>query len=69
MKFDKFTIKVQEALIAARSLAQNNDNQQIEPIHLLISLIDQDDGITTPLYQKLGLNYSEFVEFCICKKY
>ncbi|NHJ22465.1 MAG: ATP-dependent chaperone ClpB [Candidatus Lokiarchaeota archaeon] len=59
MKFDKFTIKVQEALIAARSLAQNNDNQQIEPIHLLISLIDQEDGITTPLYQKLGLNIDQ----------
>jgi ATP-dependent Clp protease ATP-binding subunit ClpB len=59
MKFDKFTIKVQEALMAARSLAQNNDNQQIEPIHLLISLIDQDDGITTPLYQKLGLNLDQ----------
>ena len=59
MKFDKFTIKVQEALIAARSLAQNNDNQQIEPIHLLLSLIDQEDGITTPLYQKLGLNLDQ----------
>jgi len=35
MKYDKFTIKVQEVLIAARSLAQTNDNQQIEPIHLL----------------------------------
>ncbi|MFX0012395.1 MAG: ATP-dependent chaperone ClpB, partial [Candidatus Hermodarchaeota archaeon] len=59
MKFDKFTIKVQEALISARSLAQNHDNQQIEPIHLLISLIDQEDGITTPLYQKLGLNIDQ----------
>ncbi|MFX1269630.1 MAG: Clp protease N-terminal domain-containing protein, partial [Promethearchaeota archaeon] len=47
MKFDKFTIKVQEALMAARSLAQTNDNQQIEPIHLLISLIEQQDGVTT----------------------
>ena len=61
MKFDKFTIKVQEALMAARSLAQNNDNQQIEPIHLLISLIEQEDGITTPLYQKLGLNLDQLL--------
>jgi ATP-dependent Clp protease ATP-binding subunit ClpB len=59
MKFDKFTIKVQEALMTARSLAQNNDNQQIEPIHLLISLIEQEDGITVPLYQKLGLNLDQ----------
>ena len=61
MKFDKFTIKVQEALMAARSLAQNNDNQQIEPTHLLISLIEQEDGITTPLYQKLGLNLDQLL--------
>jgi ATP-dependent Clp protease ATP-binding subunit ClpB len=55
MKYDKFTIKVQEALMSARSLAQTNDNQQIEPVHLLISLIEQEDGITTPLFQKLGV--------------
>ncbi|MFX1328356.1 MAG: Clp protease N-terminal domain-containing protein [Promethearchaeota archaeon] len=56
MKFDKFTIKVQEALMAARSLAQERDHQKIEPVHLLIALIDQQDGITTPLLQKLGIN-------------
>jgi ATP-dependent Clp protease ATP-binding subunit ClpB len=56
MKFDKFTIKVQEALMAARSLAQERDHQQIEPVHLFIALLDQQDGITTPLLQKLGVN-------------
>jgi ATP-dependent Clp protease ATP-binding subunit ClpB len=56
MKFDKFTIKVQEAMMSAKSLAQTNDNQQIEPVHLLISLIEQQDGITKPLLQKLGVN-------------
>ncbi len=56
MKFDKFTIKVQEALMAARSLAQERDHQKIDPLHLLIALIDQQDGITTPLLQKLGVN-------------
>jgi len=56
MKFDKFTIKVQEGLMAAQSLAQNNENQEIEPLHLLVSLIEQQDGIATPLFQKLGVN-------------
>ncbi|NVM19969.1 MAG: ATP-dependent chaperone ClpB [Candidatus Lokiarchaeota archaeon] len=56
MTFDKFTIKVQEGLKAAQSLAQNNENQQIEPLHLLVSLIEQQDGIATPLFQKLGVN-------------
>jgi ATP-dependent Clp protease ATP-binding subunit ClpB len=56
MKFDKFTIKVQEALMAARSLAQERNHQQIEPVHIFIALLDQKDGITTPLLQKLGIN-------------
>ncbi len=62
MKFDKFTIKVQEALVATQSLARNNDNQQIEPIHLLISFIEQPDGIATPLFQKLGINIQQISE-------
>jgi ATP-dependent Clp protease ATP-binding subunit ClpB len=61
MKFDKFTIKVQEALVAAQSLARNNDNQQIEPIHLLNSFIEQQDGIATPLFQKLGVNVQQIL--------
>jgi len=61
MKFDKFTIKVQEAMVSARSLAQTNDNQQIEPVHLLISLIEQEDGITNPLLQKLGVNVKKLL--------
>ncbi|MFX1571754.1 MAG: ATP-dependent chaperone ClpB [Promethearchaeota archaeon] len=64
MKFDKFTIKVQEALMAARSLAQERDHQQIEPIHLLIALIDQQEGITTPLLQKLGINIKQLLSDC-----
>jgi len=56
MKFDNFTIKVQEALVAAQASARNNDNQQIEPVHVLIALVDQPDGIAMPLLQKLGIN-------------
>ena len=61
MKFDKLTIKLQEALMAARSLAQERDHQQIEPVHLLIALIDQQDGITSPLLQKLGINVKQLL--------
>ena len=64
MKFDKFTIKVQEALMSARSLAQSNDNQQIEPVHIVLSLIEQQEGITRPLFQKLGVNLNQIrIEF------
>ncbi|MEJ2251697.1 MAG: Clp protease N-terminal domain-containing protein, partial [Candidatus Lokiarchaeota archaeon] len=60
MKLDKFTVKVQEALMSAQSLAQTKDHQLIEPSHILISLIDQADGITKPLFQKLGIDISHF---------
>ncbi|TFF86055.1 MAG: ATP-dependent chaperone ClpB, partial [Promethearchaeota archaeon] len=52
--------KVQEALMSAQSLAQSKDHQQIEPVHILISLLDQADGITKPLFQKLGIDITHF---------
>ncbi len=61
MKFDKFTIKIQEAIMAARSLAQERDHQQITPVHLLIALIDQTEGITTPLLKKLGIDIRQLL--------
>jgi ATP-dependent Clp protease ATP-binding subunit ClpB len=45
MRFDKFTTRLQEALAQAQSLALGHDHQQIEPPHLLLALLDQEDGI------------------------
>ncbi|MHA1725447.1 MAG: ATP-dependent chaperone ClpB [Promethearchaeota archaeon] len=56
MKFDNFTIKVQEGLMAAKNLAENHDHQRIEPVHLMLAFLEQPDGITNPLLQKLGIN-------------
>ena len=56
LRMDKFTIKVQEALLEAKSLAERNHHQQIEPSHLLIALLNQQDGITIPIFQKLGVD-------------
>ncbi|MFO7796700.1 MAG: ATP-dependent chaperone ClpB [Promethearchaeati archaeon] len=61
MKLDKFTVKVQEALMTAKSLADNNNHQLIEPVHVLISLAEQQDGVARPLLQKLGINISHFL--------
>ena len=44
MRQDKLTTKLQEALSDAQSLAVGNDNQYIEPVHLLTALLNQDDG-------------------------
>ncbi len=56
MRFDKFTIKVQEAIQSAQSLAEGMGHQQIEPEHLLTTFLNQPDNIITPLLQKLGVN-------------
>ena len=44
MRQDKLTTKLQEALADAQSLAVGNDNQYIETVHLLVALLNQDDG-------------------------
>jgi ATP-dependent Clp protease ATP-binding subunit ClpB len=56
MRFDKFTTKFQQALSDAQSLAVGHDNQIIEPQHLLLALLNQDDGATTSLLQRAGVN-------------
>lgn len=62
MRLDKFTIKVQEALISAQSMAQSRNHQVIEPVHLLKALMEQQDGIAIPLMQKLGVNTHQFIQ-------
>ncbi|MFZ6693568.1 ATP-dependent chaperone ClpB [Undibacterium sp. SXout20W] len=56
MRLDKLTTKLQEALADAQSLAVGNDNQYIEPVHLLLAMINQDDGGSRSLLQRAGVN-------------
>jgi ATP-dependent Clp protease ATP-binding subunit ClpB len=56
MRFDKFTTKFQQALSDAQSLAVGHDNQIIEPQHLLLALLNQEDGATASLLQRAGVN-------------
>jgi ATP-dependent Clp protease ATP-binding subunit ClpB len=56
MRQDKITTKLQEAIADAQSLAVGNDNQYIEPVHLLSALLNQDDGGARPLLQRAGVN-------------
>ncbi|MGE5465924.1 MAG: ATP-dependent chaperone ClpB [Ignavibacteria bacterium] len=56
MRFDKFTTKFQQAIADAQSIAVGHDNQIIEPQHLLLALLNQDDGATTSLLQRAGVN-------------
>jgi ATP-dependent Clp protease ATP-binding subunit ClpB len=54
MRLDKFTVKAQEALTTAQTLARKAEHQQVEPEHLLAALLDQADGVTGPLLEKIG---------------
>src|SRR5919106_4669271 len=56
MRLEKFTIKAQEALQEAQSLAEQQGNQELEPEHLLTVLAAQEDGVVPPLLRKLGTN-------------
>jgi ATP-dependent Clp protease ATP-binding subunit ClpB len=56
MNFNKFTIKSQEAVQNAQEIAASYGNQSIEPDHLLAALVQDAQGIVTPILQKLGAN-------------
>jgi ATP-dependent Clp protease ATP-binding subunit ClpB len=56
MRLDKLTTKLQEALADAQSLAVGNDNQYIDPVHILTALLNQDDGGARSLLQRAGVN-------------
>ena len=56
MRFDKFTTKFQQAFADAQSAAVGGDHAYIEPQHLLLALINQDDGGTASLLQRAGVN-------------
>ena len=54
MRFDKFTIKAQEALQAAQNLATESQHGELQPLHLLVALLQDKEGIVRPLLGKLG---------------
>ncbi len=56
MRFDKLTIKSQEALSEAQSQAASRGHSEIQPAHLLQALLGQPEGSTIPVLQKLGVS-------------
>ena len=56
MRMDKLTSRFQQALAEAQSLAVGRDHPQMEPVHLMQALLDQDGGSTVPLLQQAGVN-------------
>jgi len=59
MRMDKLTSKFQMALADAQSLAVGRDHQFIEPVHLLLALLDQGGGSVRPLLAQAGVNVAQ----------
>jgi ATP-dependent Clp protease ATP-binding subunit ClpB len=64
MRLDKFTLRGQEAIQAGIELAERNQNQQVEPEHLLCAMLEQAEGIVRPLLGKLGANVQVVLNDC-----
>lgn len=62
MNLNQFTIKAQEAIQKAQEIAQLNNNQSIENVHLLKGIIDCDDYLIPNMLKRLGVNMPVFSE-------
>src|SRR3989440_5612155 len=54
MRLDKFTVKAQESVARSQEVAQQRDHSEISPLHLLASLLAEEEGVVKPVLQKLG---------------
>ena len=59
---ERLTIKAQQAIGQAQSLAQTLNHQEIDVEHLLLALVGQRDGVIMPLLQRLGVNITSLEE-------
>jgi ATP-dependent Clp protease ATP-binding subunit ClpB len=55
LRFEKMTVKAQEALQSAQEVAARHENQEIAPVHLLAAMVAQPDGVVSPLLARLGI--------------
>ncbi|WP_252179371.1 ATP-dependent chaperone ClpB [Endozoicomonas sp. 4G] len=62
MRADRLTSKLQSALSDAQSLALGKDHNQIEPVHLLLALLNQPGGSIKPLLSQVGFNLQQLVD-------
>ena len=62
MRFDKLTVKSQQAISEAQNLATARGHSQITPAHLLRTLVEQPEGSTVPILQKIGIPLDRLVD-------
>ena len=62
MRFDRFTIRGQEAVQEAIGIAEKNQNQQVEPEHILSAMLEQKEGVVRPILGKIGSNAAPIID-------
>ncbi|MHC4477635.1 MAG: ATP-dependent chaperone ClpB [Planctomycetota bacterium] len=62
MKFEKFTIKAQEALATAQQIAMAKSHTVLSPLHLLKAVCDDETGVVVMILKKIGANISRLQE-------
>jgi ATP-dependent Clp protease ATP-binding subunit ClpB len=62
MDYDHLTIKAQEALQAASTIARNKDQNQVETDHILSAMLDQEGGVAAPLLERVGVDVEALVQ-------
>jgi len=55
IRWDKFTVKAQEAVQHANKLASEHGNPELQPLHLLAALLEDKEGIVSPVLDKIGI--------------
>ena len=55
IRWDKFTVKAQEAVQRASQLASEHGNPEVLPAHLLAALLEDKEGIVPPVLEKIGI--------------
>ncbi len=55
IRWDKFTVKAQEAVQRGNELASEHGNPEVQPVHLLAALIEDKEGIVPPVLEKIGI--------------
>src|SRR3970040_92474 len=62
MRFDKFTVKVQESIHQPQKLAEEHQHQRIDVEHLLLALVEQAEGVVQPVLRKMGTNPAQVAQ-------
>ncbi|MEX0824893.1 MAG: ATP-dependent chaperone ClpB [Pirellulaceae bacterium] len=60
-RFDKLTVKAQAAVAEAQSKAAESGNPEIDPLHLMTAMLEESEGITRPILQKVGADVQQLI--------